>query len=281
MIIINKIIIFIAKLLKRGKRDNISAVSSQVAYFLFLSIFPLLMFVLSIIQYTPITRAEVLIKMQPFFPVAVNNIIFSVVNDISVGKSNLVLSVTFLGTLWAMSKGTLAIINGINVAHGIEEKRNYFHTRLIAALYTLAFVFILIFSLTIIVFGNKVLSLIAVRFSLTEKLILTISSLRFVFTTLALLGFFTLIYRFLPSAKYKIKSILPGALFSAVAWMVTSFIFSVYVDSASNFSYMYGSLAGIVITLLWLYLLANIVIIGAEINAILMPEYKVVRGLTK
>ena len=272
--VLNKILIFSTKLIKRGKRDNISAVSSQVAYFLFLSIFPLLMFVLSLIQYTPLTKSEVLLKMQPFFPDAVNNIIFSVVNDISAGKSNLVLSVTLIATLWSMSKGTMALIRGINVAHGIDEKRNFFHTRLIATLYTLAFVFILIFSLTIIVFGNKLLSLLAVKFNLSESVIVTVSSLRFVFTTLALLCFFTLIYKFLPSAKYNIKQVLPGALFSSVAWMVTSFVFSIYVDSASNFSYMYGSLAGIVITLLWLYLLANIVMIGAEINAILMPKAK-------
>jgi membrane protein len=84
-----------------------------------------------------------------------------------------------------------------------------------------------------------------------------------------LIGFFLLVYMNVPNRKSKVRYELPGAIFSTIVWMVYSWAFSFYISNYANYSVTYGSLATIVIFILWLYVTMNIVFVGAEINGVL------------
>jgi membrane protein len=81
---------------------------------------------------------------------------------------------------------------------------------------------------------------------------------------------FTLLYWIAPSRRLRLKEVMPGALFSTVGWIVTSVLFSVYVNQFSDFTKTYGSLGGVMILLIWLYISSIIILAGGEINALLL-----------
>lgn len=81
---------------------------------------------------------------------------------------------------------------------------------------------------------------------------------------------FTLLYWIAPSRRLRLKEVMPGALFSTLGWIITSVLFSVYVNQFSDFTKTYGSLGGVMILLIWLYISSIIILVGGEINAILL-----------
>jgi membrane protein len=94
---------------------------------------------------------------------------------------------------------------------------------------------------------------------------------------------FALLYKYSPCVenrrKIKLRNTLPGSLFSALGWMITSIIFSYYVNNFSRYTVTYGSVGGIIVLLIWLYIVSIIVVLGGEINATI--EYFKINGLRK
>ena len=98
-----------------------------------------------------------------------------------------------------------------------------------------------------------------------EKLLET----RIIITPIVLVAFSLMIYKFLPNRRDKFRYQLPGAMFSAVGWMIISWIFSVYLDVFKGFSSMYGSLTTIVLIMLWMYFCMYCILLGGELNVLL------------
>ena len=90
---------------------------------------------------------------------------------------------------------------------------------------------------------------------------------------------FIVLYSVAPNVKTKLKSVLPGAVFTSIIWLAGSFGFGWYISNFGNYSKTYGSIAGIIILLLWLYITSFIIIVGAEINAII-HQHSVIKGKT-
>ena len=105
------------------------------------------------------------------------------------------------------------------------------------------------------------------------------SLIRVVLPLIIILILFTILYSVAPNVKTKLKSVLPGAIFTSVIWLLGSFAFGFYISNFGNYSKTYGSIAGIIILLIWLYLTSFIIIIGAEINAIIHQRH-VINGQT-
>ena len=147
------------------------------------------------------------------------------------------------------------------------ESRNYFVLRFHAMLYTIALIVIIIFSLVLMVFGNRLLDLINVHWPLVGSAIQFILRLRFLIFIGVLTLFSLVLYVVVPNRKSKIRHELPGAVFTALGWSIFSYVFSIYVDMSKGFAVTYGSLATLVFIMLWLYACMNVLFIGAEINA--------------
>ena len=97
--------------------------------------------------------------------------------------------------------------------------------------------------------------------------------LRFALPVIPMLFVLTLLFMFVPNQKVKFREAIPGALFSLIAWMVVSAIFSLYVSTMGNYSVLYGSLGAIIVLMLWFYLIGIIFVMGGELNALLF-EWK-------
>ena len=269
-----KLIVWIQNFLNKIRRDRISAYSGQSAYFIILSALPFILFLLTLVQHLPFTLEMIkdsiyLVIPEPYAPT-----VTAIFNDIHVESGTTLLSVSVIMTIWTAGKGIMAISGGLNSVQQVEENRPYLILRIKAAVYTLLFAVMIIFTVLVLVFGNRIylwLQSFMPNMSGYSRLLNMLQS----FIAIAIYFFmFTLFYKFLPAKRMNTLHQKPGAMFTTAGWMIGSYIFSLYVEYSDSSSYMYGSLSYLIFFFIYLYMLMYIFFLGAEINYFIFPEEK-------
>ena len=245
--------------LEKVGRDHVGAYAAQSAFFLVLSLIPIILLLLTLVRYTPVTKADVMTAVYEVFPKTIRATMISIVNEVY-NQSRAVIPLTALMTMWSAGRGVLAITNGLNCIHEEIETRNYIFLRIRAAFYTVLFIIAIVLSLVLLGFGNSISMFVNEHVPIFRYVTDFIIEIRTVTTLLVLIVFSTCIYQF------------PGAVFTAFGWTLASFIFSVYMDIFKGFSNMYGSLTTIVLIMLWLYFCMYVMLLGGEIN-VLVEEH--------
>lgn len=259
---------------KQMSRKNISAFAASTAFFLFLSLVPMLIVICTVIPFTPLTESNLLQAITEITPDMLDPLMVEIVSDVY-EKSAGVLSVAAVVTLWTAGKGMLALIRGLNAINEVEEERNYFVLRAVASVYTFVMLVILIMSLVINVFGKVLLDMLFHKVPGTEFLFDILVHFRFLVVWLIMTVLFAAVYAYIPNKRLKFKGQFLGAIFSAVVWNVFSWGFSVYVEVNGRYN-TYGSLTMIILVMLWLYFGIYIFFIGAHINRYFGPAYRMV-----
>ncbi len=254
---------------RKVRDDFISAFSAQAALFVLISFFPFIMLLLNLVQFLPITESVLMATLTQIFPGSISPLIINIVSEVYNKASGTIISLTIITTLWSASQGILAIVKGLNSVYGIKETRSYLKLRLISSVYTLIFAVMLIITLTILVFGNRLYVWIESKIPILRELALVIISIRTIAGLFILTLFFLLMYVVIPNRSTRVYKELPGAIVSAAGWMGFSYLYSFYIDNMSNYSRMYGSLTAIVLFMLWFYFCMHILFIGSEINVVL------------
>ena len=169
-------------------------------------------------------------------------------------------------------KGTMAIGRGLTFMAGKEDSVNYFLRRAIHTLYTLIFCVMLVAVMVIYILGDVVVSKMLVRldsverFQLVDTVANILSIVKIAFAPTVLFGVMIVAYWALPVERVRIKTAVPGAAFTTILWMLLSFGVSSYINIVGINTYMYGSLASVILLALWLYMCMYVMLIGAEIN---------------
>lgn len=251
--------------------DHIGAYAAQTAYFFMICMIPIILLLLTLVQYTPVTKADVMTAVIQVFPSSVDSMMTSIVNQVY-NQSTGIISVTLVVALWSAGKGVLAMSTGLNCVYKCRETRNYIFLRLRATLYTVMFILVIILLLVLSVFGNSLNIFIEEHVPILAKAADWLIEARIFITPVTLVVFTLLTYKFLPNRRELYRKQLPGAVFAAVGWMVVSWVFSVYVDIFQGFSTMYGSLTTIVLIMLWLYFCMYSILLGAEINVMMYDK---------
>lgn len=271
--VLRKIYIIMRDFSAQMKRQNISAHAASTAFFLFLSLVPMLIVICAVIPYTPLTEENLVTAITDFTPEIMDPVVESLISEVY-DKSAGILSVAVLATIWSAAKGVMALMRGLNAINAVEEKRNYITVRMIASLYTVLMLAGVILSLFIMVFGNQLVRLALHRIPQLQYVVSFIMHFRFLFAWSVLTLLFCVIYTFVPNKKLRLREQIPGASFSAIVWSVFSWGFSLYVGRTESYS-IYGSLSIIVIIMIWLYFCMYIVMVGAYINRYFRPVNKV------
>ncbi|PPA69001.1 ribonuclease [Jeotgalibacillus proteolyticus] len=258
---------FIKEVLGRFNRSDTTGLGAQLAYFFLLSLFPLLIFAMALIPYLPITQDQLLDLFNEFAPGETMSIIETTVSEIATGQNTGILSVGLLGTLWSASNGMNALMRSFNLAYEVEETRSFIVARGMAVVWTIVMVAVVVIALLLPIFGQQIGEVFFSAFGLSDVFLTVWNVLRFAVTPFVLLMVFIGLYTFVPNVKIRFVSVIPGALFAAVGWMVTSFLFAFYVSSFGNYASTYGSVGGIIVLMIWLYLSGIIMMVGAQINA--------------
>lgn len=246
---------------------HLTAFASSAAFFLFLSLVPIVLLVCSIIPYTGIPQdaldAIVTDYLFPMMPSTVTALLQGIVDDIYSGTL-LTLSLSAIATVWSAGKAFLALMRGLDAIHGFNDQ-NYFIARLKACFYTVVMMVVIIFLLLAVVFGRQIADIIIFYIPEAAAVLDWFLSLRFLFSILVLAVFFTVIYTWVPQKKLRFLEQIPGAVLSAALWMVFTWIFSAYVAHTEFFG-AYGSLTTIVIAMLWMYYCMYLLLFGAYLN---------------
>lgn len=248
--------------------DNVSAFSAQAAFFLIISFFPFAMFLMTLLNYLPFSKPDLLATVESVFPQAVSEYISAILDELLEKSSGTVLSITAIAALWSASKGFYSVVRGLDAIYRSDGKRNYFLTRMLAALYTLLFAVLIIAVLFIFVFGNQIYLWSLQYVPILSEMALLIISVRTLVGFCLMILFFALVFITMPNRKSSFFAELPGAIIASAGWIGFSYLFSFYIDNFSNYSATYGSLTAVVLCMLWFYACMYIMFIGAEINQV-------------
>lgn len=266
---------------QRLRKDNVSAFSAQAAFFLFMSIMPFLSLLLTLVRYLPISQTMLYTTVIGVVPEPLKPLVDEILGELFVKNRSAYLSMSIVLVIWAAAKGVMAIIRGLNSVYHVEDKRNYVKLRLISALYTVIIVAAIVLSMLLLVFGNQIYYALKTDFPKAAGIISIFIRQKIILSMLLLTLFFMFIYRLVKSAANNVLLIIPGAVFSALSWNLLSYAFSIYIKYSQNFSYTYGSLATIVLFMLWLYFGMYLMFIGAEINSYFKVYFENVKQIIK
>lgn len=262
---LNKAIRMIKEFLNKMKEDRVDAYSAQSAFYIIMSFIPFIMMLLALIQYTPLKQQDLMDLLMGILPEEISNFIEGMVTSLYSNSVALV-SGTAIAAVWASGRAVMAVTNGLNSIHGIEETRNYFFVRIRSAIYTVGFMVSIILAMGLLVFGNQLHRFIIQHLTFLQHISGFIINIRTIATLILLTILFMAMYTLLPNKKPKLKTQIPGAAAAALSWSLFSYAFSIYISQLSNMSAIYGSLTTIVMIMLWLYFCMWLLFLGAEIN---------------
>jgi Predicted membrane protein len=267
----------IEKIIRRFDDDKVSVYAAQTSFFLIISSVPLVMLLITLLQYVlPVDRSvlnEFIINILP-----ADNIIFKYIDNILdeiFGRTEVsIVSISAVTLLWSASRGFRSIARGIRNIYGSNKESNIIKNTLFSLVYTIIFIVILTISVTLIFFGSAMRYYLGNSNTLLSNVLNILLGLQGIIFFIVLVLIFALAYKGMARHEMKFKYQMIGAAFSAAGWIVFSFLYRIYIESFSNYSYIYGSLTAIILMMLWLYMCITILFIGAEINVWIYDKIK-------
>ena len=265
---------FVKEMYYRLMYDEISLRSANLTYYFILSLFPMLIVALALTPYFKIDQQFLLEKIQNYAPGALGDYLFDMISEVLNNKNNTIITVGIVFTLWSASSGIYGIIIAFNNAFRVRDGRIWIVTKIISVILTALFLVGMFLALALIVFGKQLTYLLFHKFNLDEGFYNLWSIINYTLPLLFIFLVFMFLYTMGPNLKLKAISILPGALFATLSWTIVSRLFGYYIDHFSSYIKTYGTIGAFMAFILWLYITGYILIIGAEINAII-HNYKV------
>lgn len=278
---------FIWKFGEKISDSYTAACAAQAAFFILLSVVPMASLLLAVTTYLPFSQQDVLDLLMQVIPDDLTVYVEGIITDLYSRAGTTVISISAIAMLWSASKGIAALIDGFNSMYQIRQESNFIKSRGLAMIYTILLIitFAVIMSVYVTV-AHYYKLYVQDAFEIGSGLRPLFLSIRYIMGWFLFYGFILMLYVILPGGfglpmgkeekvnlGRRVKSQMPGAAFSSVAWLVISRVVVIYIDYFPNFSVMYGSLAGIVIAMLWLYFCMYSIFIGAVINYLLSKGY--------
>ncbi|WP_294349134.1 YihY/virulence factor BrkB family protein [uncultured Clostridium sp.] len=250
------------------KKDDIFALSSQLAYYLVLSFFPFLIFLFTLISFSNLDAEVILEALETMLPNSVFELTQNIILEVLGTQSTGVLGISLILAIWTASSGARAVFKGVNKAYNIREERNYVKRAIISFISTIGLAITVLLSLSLLVFGDVIGNYLIDILPFRQVLIMIWNILRYGVILFILTFIFAFIYKYAPSKKIRWRDVLPGAIFATIGWVVVSIGFSFYINNYSNYSRFYGSLAAVFVLMIWLFLTSLIFMFGVEINSV-------------
>jgi membrane protein len=260
---------FLEDLYCRYEDDEVTALGAQMTYYFILAFFPFLIFLLTVMGLTPLSDEEVWSNLALVLPESSYTIISDIIRQIIKERNDAFLSFGMAATLWAASNGVSAVIKGLNKAYDEPETRSWWKHKGLSLIFTIGIAVVMILTFGSLVFGHVLGTQMFKWLEDPHYFEAIWGVVKFIIPVLAMLLIFLLLYQIAPNRRLSLRSVIPGSLFATIGWIAISLLFSYYVNNFGNYSRSYGSIGGIIVLLIWLYLSSIIILIGGEINATL------------
>lgn len=249
--------------------SNVYLYSTQAAFFLIISVIPFAMFLLSLLKFIyPISDGELLAMINHTIPNSMEYYASYLVRQLYTQSSLSLTSVSAITTLWAASKSTHSLSQGLNQIYKTGKERTMIQQRIASLVNTIILMVTMLFCLIILVFGNQFDSVIEAMYP-NSLGVLSLINFRNIISFIVLVGILDLLYTVLPIKTLRFRDQFKGALACTIIWIGFSWIYSVYVNNIGKFSITYGILASLVFAMLWLQICMNIFLMCAQLNVYL------------
>jgi membrane protein len=257
--------------LYRAQRDHAAFdTAAQLSYYLILSLFPLLFVLAALLAYLPLgdAQAQLMDRMRALMPPAAMNVVQERVTALVTTQRPSLLGVGVLVALWAASCGVDSARKALNLAYDVKESRPFWRTQLIAIAATLISSLFILLVVGVLIASRFAGQWVAARLGIERAFSICLGIVRWPLTAALMMMGTAVGFQLLPDVKQKFTFMLPGAIAGTLLWLGATWAFTQYVGYFGSYDLTYGSIAGVVVLLTWLYISGFIFVIGGEINAI-------------
>jgi membrane protein len=251
--------------------DAVTDTAAQLSYYVLFSLFPFLFFLVTLTAYLPLqgTANAMLSQLGRLMPGDAYALVQEHLSSLLTQTRPKLLTLGFAVTLWSASRGVDAFRKALNLAYDVKESRPFWKTQGVALLMTAAGAILMPLSFAMVLIGGRAGYWVAERADVGEMYLLVWSWLRWPTTASVVMLAAALAYWLLPDVKQEFKYITPGSVLGTLAWLATTWGFTQYVEHFGKYNVTYGSIGGVIVLLLWLYLSGLVFIVGGEINAVI------------
>jgi membrane protein len=264
----------VVRLFKQIYEDELLARCAELAYFFLFAIFPLLLFLTTLLGYVGAhseLRADLFRLLARFSPSKdVTTLLHGTLDEITRGRNGAKLSLSLAVALWVSSNGMLAVSRTLNHAYGLKETRKWWWRRIVALALTLAFSLLVIIALALIFSGGSVGEALASQVGLGIAFYVAWHVfVRWPLILLFLVISFEMVYNFAPNLGKKPNRhwVTPGGVAGVLLWLLACFGLRLYLAYFHSYTTTYGSLGAVILLLVWFYLTAFAILMGGEINS--------------
>lgn len=253
---------------------DFSGMAAEMGFMLMLGLFPAMLFLMAIFGWmgNKAYMNPVLMFLSNVMPDDSMKLIQTVLREVMLfSKGRLIGTIGVIVTLFLTSNAVAVILKGLNRAYKVEETRSFLYTRVLSIVMVFVNTFMLFLSINLIVFGKVIVSFLVTYVGISHAFALTLLTLRWPISFIALYFMAFINYYILPDLKgdesLKRKSALPGTLFFCILWLLGSWGFSVYVNNLHTYNMVYGTIGAFAVLMVWLYYTSLLLLIGGEINS--------------
>ena len=236
---------------KEAGEDNVMGRAAELAYYFLLALFPLLIFLLSLVSFIPSAQETIFIWLSRLMPRDARKLIADWVETVFDTRSGGLLSFGILFTLWAASTGMAALMEALNTAYEVKEGRPFWKARLVALGLTVAVCLLVIGGASLITFGDQFATWLADWLGVGRQFGTVWPFIRYLLGLGMLVVGLGAIYYFAPNARQRWKWITPGAVFAVIMLVAVSYLFSLYLRFAPSYDATYGSIGAVIVLMLW------------------------------
>lgn len=250
--------------------DEMSTYASALAYQALFSLFPFLLFLIALIGFLHLPDFFSWLRLQTelVLPPQALEQVNPVIDQLQQSKGGL-LSVGIVIALWTASAGVRLMMSAMNAAYDVPEGRPVWKRIPLSIIYTVGLAGMLLVAAALMVLGPQVMEWIASQVGMQEFIVTLWTILRWPTIIILLMVAVAVIYYVMPDVKQKFRFITPGSVLAVVVWIVASLGFAYYVKTFADYNAMYGSIGAIIVLLLYFYISAAVLLLGAEMNAVI------------
>lgn len=253
------------------QKDSISTRANSIAFSLFMSIFPAIIFLFTLLPLFTIVQdytAMLSEQLRGVIPQNAHDYIFSIVNDITSIKRDGLLSLGAILALLFSSNGMLTLMSGFDKMYNQTFKpRHWLKTRLIALALTIVLSLLLIISLVMMVVESEVISYLRTEFNIADSLLISVSIINWIFAIFMVYTGISITYTYGPSMYRRIPFVNVGSLLATFLSILTSVGFSYFINNFGRYNEIYGSIGALIVMMVWIQFNCLILLMGFELNA--------------
>lgn len=251
--------------------DDMNTHAAALTYRILLAVFPFLIVILTLLG---------ALDMEDFFDSLLNEArsalspeLFTqfetILNQVQSGANGGLLSFGLVLAVWSAAGGVRSVMHALNVAYDVEEERSLIKKYLASVLFTIGLAAILLAAIALMFLGPQTMQWVADQVGFGSVFVGLWTWLRIPLAIALMVLAVALIYYFFPNVDQPFKIVSPGSIIAVVVWVIATLGFSFYLSNFADYNATYGSLGGVIILLLYFFISSAVLLLGAEINAVI------------